>query len=787
MAETLMAIVLVTSSARGSSLVCRWPPSPQTYPRLARARPVPSTDFGHFDNPWRAANLADISSEPGSDHLPVNINQGDWDYIWRRPHITRDRSVSFSHSASHSASGRNSPIKDSAFEFDDAPDDTRLKDDYDDFLGYSSEFLASMLCPQRALCHQKFELVVDDLCFIGHPVCAELDNLWRFKPEKSKVDTRGRGSKKRRSGEDLASSVELDRNSPPMPAPQKSAWLQTFHLAFVHDLPDPSSSASGNIEKYFDIIYEQVVFFITAVLFQEQVLSNFVESECDTLGILKDEFAGKGESYENFMKQALVISSIAPAMKILYEAIKNRSLAHLTIHNLPLELQLPPYLDSLLHSEDDLDAVEQGYQGDVSNRDGNSWSRELSFAWRLPSLEPWKSLLLLDDPGDKEWMGVDANLRAANVREEDRMLAEQLIVFLKMADVTLSCVQAYIALTSHWPLVHATLPFSLADMATLLDWDLESQVFPIVRWLVHHRRAKVVDVVDRGLKTVFALPVKIESPIKDLSKEFRQAFPDPAIPSLPHLLSTISSLSSNHFYAAVVKSKELVPTYHPVVQWMLKKDLLVTLHVWIRVVATAEIKNKVGRARKSNRRTGKEESKMGRKAMTAHEEEQLESEKDLEMLFDSPRWLPLSPKSAFEGKRRASGSRRSPLSDFGGPPILEEDIEADEYNEKDAGETEEETSGEVGTDFFEDDDDDERVPSIISDPGRATYKENKWLEAMSEGRDKTIAQRFEQINRYFDGKCSDDEILFRAEISRKQLREVLHHYDEYLEIFLHPS
>ena len=43
-------------------------------------------------------------------------------------------------------------------------------------------------------------------------------------------------------------------------------------------------------------------------------------------------------------------------------------------------------------------------------------------------------------------------------------------------------------------------------MASLLDWDLESQIFPIVRWLVNHRRAKVVDVVHPGLKTIFTLP-----------------------------------------------------------------------------------------------------------------------------------------------------------------------------------------------------------------------------------------------------------------------------------------
>lgn len=38
----------------------------------------------------------------------------------------------------------------------------------------------------------------------------------------------------------------------------------------------------------------------------------------------------------------------------------------------------------------------------------------------------------------------------------------------------------------------------------------------------------------------------------------------------------------------------------------------------------------------------------------------------------------------------------------------------------------------------------------------------------------------DRINQYFDGKCTDDEILFRAEITRKQLREVLHHFEEYV-------
>lgn len=304
MAETLIAIVLVTSSARGSNLVCRWPPTPQPSPRLSRPRPNYITHAGRFDNPWRASHIPD---GPPSDH-PIRSPEArdEWDYIWQRPtQNARDRSVSFSHhSSSHAPSGRTSPVKGGG-EFGGTmeveADDKPLKDNYDDFLGYESEFLANQLSPQRALCHQKFELVVDDLCFIGHPVCAETDGVWRFKQEKRDY-SRGRGSKKRTvSTEDLIGSIELEKTqsaspsvSVPPPSNTNAKWLHEFHLVLVHDLPDPSSSASGNISKYFDVIYEQIAFTVTAVLFQEQVLSNFVEAECDALGKLKDDCAARG-------------------------------------------------------------------------------------------------------------------------------------------------------------------------------------------------------------------------------------------------------------------------------------------------------------------------------------------------------------------------------------------------------------------------------------------------------------------------------------------------------------
>lgn len=44
----------------------------------------------------------------------------------------------------------------------------------------------------------------------------------------------------------------------------------------------------------------------------------------------------------------------------------------------------------------------------------------------------------------------------------------------------------------------------------------------------------------------------------------------------------------------------------------------------------------------------------------------------------------------------------------------------------------------------------------------------------------------ERINQWFDGRRTDDEILFRAEISRKELREILHYYEEYVSGFRPP-
>lgn len=142
------------------------------------------------------------------------------------------------------------------------------------------------------MCHQKFELLVDDLAFIGHPVHVDAEGKWRFKTDKGECHPRAKETTTTTTNKTQTTTQDDSETS--SVTQRTDGWLQSFHLVFICDRPDPSSSASGNLFKYYEIIYEQAAFPTTAVLFQEQVMNNFVEEECDKLGSIKDLALSEG-------------------------------------------------------------------------------------------------------------------------------------------------------------------------------------------------------------------------------------------------------------------------------------------------------------------------------------------------------------------------------------------------------------------------------------------------------------------------------------------------------------
>ena len=334
MAETLLNVLLVTSSPKGTQIVFNWPPFPSSLPRLARPKPHSDNGRSNIDGFWVAATGHgrtgdEFDAAPSSLRGPLYEEPitDKLEYEWRRPSAFRHRSQSFTgtgtgaSSTSRPSSRGASPSKDRSFDHTDAsyldPEDA----EYNTLLGYPTELLAKTLCTQRAQCHRKFELIVDDLAFIGHPVSVGRDGIWRFGDEKRGEErSRGRGTRFGREAGineeanvttgaegngnngrsarsplrvnvEEASSESSDSSSEEQPS---SSSLDMFHLVLVIDLPDPSSSASGNLFKYFHVMYENIAFTITAVLFQEQVVNQYIDKEFEALSILREKCQSRG-------------------------------------------------------------------------------------------------------------------------------------------------------------------------------------------------------------------------------------------------------------------------------------------------------------------------------------------------------------------------------------------------------------------------------------------------------------------------------------------------------------
>lgn len=110
------------------------------------------------------------------------------------------------------------------------PDGTNGK-----YLGFSTSVLASLLCPNRELCDQPFELVVDALAFIGHP--------WIVDDEEHDVDYSGANCAEH------AASAHSDEGE------------GSYNFVLVIDTP-PDSQLSSVLEAY----HRDVVVPITATL-----------------------------------------------------------------------------------------------------------------------------------------------------------------------------------------------------------------------------------------------------------------------------------------------------------------------------------------------------------------------------------------------------------------------------------------------------------------------------------------------------------------------------------------
>jgi hypothetical protein len=463
---------------------------------------------------------------------------------------------------------------------------------YQQYLGYDCELLASLLAPKRELCHQKFELVIDDLAFVGHPVCIDKDGRWDPEsPNVEQVDTRGRGLA--RKGE----TQDADTQAPSVRA-SSSPQMTLFHFVLVLDRPDPSPDLPAlDLTSWLQIFYDNVAFKMTAALFAEEVRHSYVSRECEKIGQLRERCMDDGQSYGSFLTLAVHTSSLARCLEQVHSSISLSSNAFVTINDsIDAHLQLPPLIHNpvrlmkMADIETPIDLNDPLFASGknaatvrlLAENDGVLYE-ELNRTTG-PFLMPWKTLLILRD--DHQHVAVRRDAGQDEGHEDGSMAS------LPTDKGVEAWAQKFTSLLK--PTLEGV-P-TLADMADLLDWDIEEDVYPMVRHLIYYREARVVDVP--RIQNYYAVSPLFELVnLSRLSTSWSIRFH--ALPPLPAFLASLSSALRP--FSTLVRRRDQRNICLEALIWLLKHDVICQMHVRLRLIASEACKIRAAAARNEER------------------------------------------------------------------------------------------------------------------------------------------------------------------------------------------
>ncbi|KAG8756110.1 hypothetical protein FRC12_010681 [Ceratobasidium sp. 428] len=611
--------------------------------------------------------------------------------------------------------------------------------------------------------------------------------------------------------------------------------LTSFHLVLVLDRLDPRSVSARDLHRYNDVFYQQVAFKMTAVMHYEQGRSGWVARASDRLIVLREECIERDTPFSDYCQRALQTSPLAAAIKEVFESVIRGTVAHIQINDVPLDIQLPPHHMSMLGGgtstpEDGVDPdadLEQGQpntEGDDEFEDEAGRAEDARrFGWWLPRLLPWKGLLLLEDAGPGTGTEMIVRMHSGRVAsgggggsgggtaDEDGLADEDMFrKFLGYVQPTVS----------------------LADIAELSELNLKLDVYPMARLLLYNRKARIVDVIPAGMKVMYTAAPAFKRPIPELSAAFSRLFH--TISPLPVILSTLTS--SSRPFSSLIPSRDHRALYLRVLIWLLRHALIEKLHLRVRIIATPEVRaiaraalarerenallgKEVAQAVGSARRDRRRQRRKRRKSRASDEAEIYLASGGGSLggeVFEpsSPEYAPRKPPYGHpHGSSRRRRSSRSSMSSerLSRIPenlavlVSEEALEEEDEEDWDEDEDDEDEGGVDGDGEGDGDalwEEDALVGGtgsvVIAEPGEATQLEMRWMEVMADGKDPGVGQKFHRystnyyslryrrLRKYFDGKVTADEILYREDITRRELREVLHHFDAFLIVLLHP-
>ncbi|PKK73410.1 UPF0171-domain-containing protein [Rhizophagus irregularis] len=373
MVNSLLAILLVINSSRGSHFVFHYPKVPQRSDEIEQVR-----------------RESDLDEEFGDDLLENDVitwpygPTEDFDNRSFRSRLEEDNEeYDFNSKKQANNNTGNDEIE---------------RNEMNQLFGFETRLLADIFCPRhKGLA--KFQLSIDDLTFVGQPVFLKT------------ADTNKRGTYSgdrdlRKKIDDNDNSTDLDNNEelqeqlsdaqneeqiPPSVASditssthsmQQHLHVTFFHLVFVLEPPELE------LCRQVDDIYNNIITKLTAALRYEQLRCDYVGKETELILSLRENSGTS--NLDELMEITLEKSSLARTIRKVYDAISNDCVAHILINDyIDLSLQIPPLVPTINTHDNDIIGHEYAH---------------------YPVIAPYHTLLLLEDPEEiLKNMPLDAN------------------------------------------------------------------------------------------------------------------------------------------------------------------------------------------------------------------------------------------------------------------------------------------------------------------------------------------------------------------------------------------
>ncbi|GAA5900236.1 Npr3p [Sporobolomyces salmoneus] len=534
--------------------------------------------------------------------------------------------------------------------------------DRENYLGFPDDVLSSLLSPNRELCDQPFELVVDQYAFVGHPVWLGDEDTPREKPppspkasrsedengdsegeneedEEGDFGRRGR-SRKPRYSVDLNSLVLEDElpmpgstalrdqtigppqtrnaSAPPRPLlvdqPAPSSPISPLPLARSHSsastlLPLSSIASSQHSHNSLHGSGRLISFNFVCVIDTppDSHLSSHLE------GYYKDVIVPVTANIKAVEKKDIWLGKEVAKLRRAREAAIEKEMAHDEfLDTLPARSPLAAAISQLYLTlkRNELAEVNLGglpvqvlLRGELPIEDEGDLDERDRDDYLLHGADGHHSRSRSPSPGGDTGYAVGKQMAAplfSRMRKRPRakFYPWQSLLLLEDAKHLQKDLLEGSVLERFLDICRPTLSF--AEYGHLLDIDADDGLLEdLVDHLVHWRKAKVIDLV--SVRGSYALNPEFERPlIGKLSIAFASTFP--ALPPLPALLS---QLSLGEPFSNIIPSISQRSTYIRALIWLLRHSVIEKQRTYVRVVASEQIKQETalrwsGKLRKSS-------------------------------------------------------------------------------------------------------------------------------------------------------------------------------------------